>query len=61
VFDFEEVCARHIRRVLQATGGKVHGPGGAAERLNMNPSTLRNKMNSLGITYGRRAQHTADG
>jgi transcriptional regulator with GAF, ATPase, and Fis domain len=55
-FDFDETVASHIRRVLQMTGGKVHGPGGAADKLRMNPSTLRNKMKRLGIAYGRRSQ-----
>jgi DNA-binding protein Fis len=40
--------------VLVKTGGKVHGPNGAASLLGVNPSTLRNKMNKLGIQYGRK-------
>jgi DNA-binding NtrC family response regulator len=51
----DEVMSRHIRRVLDVTGGKVHGKGGAAVILGINPSTLRNRMNQLGIPYGRRA------
>jgi transcriptional regulator with GAF, ATPase, and Fis domain len=50
----DEVTSRHIRRVLEMTKGKVHGKGGAAEVLGINPSTLRNRMNQLGIPYGRR-------
>ena len=50
----DEAMSRHIRRVLDMTGGKVHGKGGAAEVLGINPSTLRNRMNLLGIPYGRR-------
>ena len=49
----DEVTSGHIRRVLEITGGKVHGKGGAAEVLGINPSTLRNRMNQLGIPYGR--------
>jgi len=49
----EEVLAQHIRKALQVTGGKVHGPEGAARLLGVNPSTLRNRMNKLGIRYGR--------
>jgi DNA-binding NtrC family response regulator len=49
-----EVASRHIRRVLEISGGKVHGKGGAAELLGINPSTLRNRMNQLGISYGRK-------
>ena len=51
-----EITSRHIRRVLEMTSGKVHGKGGAAELLGINPSTLRNRMNQLGIPYGRRRQ-----
>jgi transcriptional regulator with GAF, ATPase, and Fis domain len=50
-----EAMSQHIRRVLEITKGKVHGKGGAAEVLGINPSTLRNRMNQLGIPYGRRA------
>jgi transcriptional regulator with GAF, ATPase, and Fis domain len=52
----DEVMSQHIRRVLEMTKGKVHGKGGAAEVLGINPSTLRNRMNQLGIPYGRRRQ-----
>jgi transcriptional regulator with GAF, ATPase, and Fis domain len=49
----EETVSRHIRRVLRQTGGKVHGAGGAAELLGVNPSTLRSKMRKLEIVYQR--------
>ncbi len=52
----DAVTARHIRRVLEMTGGKIHGPGGAADLLGLNASTLRNRMNRLGITYGRKTR-----
>ncbi len=51
----DEVISRHIRRALELTNGKVHGKGGAAEVLGINPSTLRNRMNQLGIPYGRKS------
>jgi len=51
----DEVVSLHIQRVLEMTKGKVHGKGGAAELLGINPSTLRNRMNQLGVPYGRRA------
>ena len=50
----DDVIRQHIQRVLQKTQGKVHGPGGAAELLGINANTLRNRMNKLGITYGRK-------
>jgi len=49
----DNMIANHILHVLESTAGKVHGPGGAAELLGMNASTLRGKMNKLGIPYGR--------
>jgi hypothetical protein len=35
---------RHILHVLELADWKIHGPGGAAELLQMNPNTLRGKM-----------------
>ncbi len=49
----DKVVARHIRRVLERTGGKVHGPDGAAQVLGINASKLRNRMKKLGIPFGR--------
>jgi hydrogenase-4 transcriptional activator len=46
--------AHHIRTVLKMTKGKINGPGGAAEILEVHPNTLRNKMIKLGITYGKK-------
>jgi len=53
---FEEAMVHHIRRALDATGGRVGGEKGAARLLNMNPSTLRTKMRRLGILFGKKAQ-----
>jgi len=49
--DLDEVVARHIEKILKKTGGRIHGAGGAAELLGINASTLRNRMNKLGIQY----------
>ena len=51
----DDVIRQHIQRVLEKTGGKVHGPDGAAELLGVNANTLRNRMNKLGISYGRKS------
>ncbi len=51
----DQAMSRHIRQVLEMTEGKIHGKGGAAEVLGINPSTLRNRMNQLRIPYGRKA------
>ena len=44
-----EATRQHIGRVLQATRGRIYGPGGAAEILGVKPSTLQSKMKKLGI------------
>ena len=53
IYNLEEIISRHIRKVLKMTNGKVHGKDGAAALMRINPSTLRNRMNKLGIPYGR--------
>lgn len=45
----EENERNHILRVLHKTGWKVRGKGGAAELLNIHPSTLTFRINKLGI------------
>jgi transcriptional regulator with GAF, ATPase, and Fis domain len=51
----DRLISNHIRWILEMTQGKIHGKGGAAEVLGVNPSTLRNRMNQLGIPYGKRS------
>jgi transcriptional regulator with GAF, ATPase, and Fis domain len=54
------MTVQHIRQALEMTGGKINGPGGAAQILGIHPNTLRNRMNRLGIPYGRRSwQHSS--
>ena len=53
IFNLDEIISRHILGVLKVTNGRVHGKDGAAELMGINPSTLRNRMNKLGIPYGR--------
>ena len=50
----EEAMAAHLGAVLKYAKGKIHGPGGAAELLGMNPNTLRWRLDKLGISYRRR-------
>ena len=45
----EEVVTHHIIRTLKKTNGKVSGPGGAADLLGLNASTLRGKMRKHNI------------
>lgn len=39
----------HIIRALKLVGGKVAGPGGAAELIELHPNTLRYRIKKLGI------------
>ena len=47
--DLQTVERKHIRKVLEQTGWKIEGPGGAAEVLKMKPSTLRARLHKLNI------------
>ena len=44
-----ELEKRHILSILKQTNWRVRGEGGAAELLEINPSTLESKMKKLGI------------
>jgi formate hydrogenlyase transcriptional activator len=46
----EEVERQHILRVLKSSQGRIAGPGGAAEQLGMNRTTLNSRMRKLGIS-----------
>ncbi|MBC6948423.1 AAA family ATPase [candidate division KSB1 bacterium] len=45
----EDIEREHILKTLEATQWKIEGAEGAAARLGLNPSTLRSRMNKLGI------------
>jgi transcriptional regulator with GAF, ATPase, and Fis domain len=45
----------NLRRVLELTGGRVAGPRGAAKLLGLKPSTLRDRVKSLGLAASPRA------
>jgi transcriptional regulator with GAF, ATPase, and Fis domain len=44
-----EAERNHIQRVLEATGGRIRGAGGAAEILGMKPTTLESRIAKLGL------------
>jgi formate hydrogenlyase transcriptional activator len=50
----EEVERSHILAALKLTSGVIEGPKGAAKILNLNPNTLRNRMEKFGI---KRSDH----
>jgi transcriptional regulator with GAF, ATPase, and Fis domain len=45
----DEAISAHIIKTLRSTHGRVDGPHGAAQRLDLNVSTLRAKLRKLGI------------
>lgn len=49
VTSLEGIERAHIVGTLEACGGRIKGRGNAAERLGLNPSTLRSRMKKLGI------------
>jgi len=53
----ETVERNHIIRTLLNTGWRVDGPNGAARILGLNPSTLRTRMNKLGIVKSSTPVH----
>jgi formate hydrogenlyase transcriptional activator len=56
----QEVERRYILDVLTQCGGRVAGPGNAAERLGLNRSTLLSRMKKLGINRRAQALQGAD-
>ncbi len=53
----DSVVRNHIEFALKLTNGKINGPNGAATLLGVHPNTLRNRMQKMGVVYGR---HTKD-
>jgi transcriptional regulator with GAF, ATPase, and Fis domain len=49
----------NIQAALEACGGKVFGPGGAAELLHVRPTTLASRIKTLGIEVKRGRNVTA--
>ena len=48
-----EVMVAAIQDALSKCQGKINGPGGAAEALDINPSTLRQRMRKFGISANK--------
>jgi PAS domain S-box-containing protein len=46
---FEEVERNHILHILEMTGWRVRGEGGAAQILGLKPTTLESRMQKLGV------------
>ncbi len=48
--DLQTVERQHIISVLNSVNWRISGPKGAAKILGLNPSTLRFRMQKLGIS-----------
>jgi PAS domain S-box-containing protein len=49
-----DVEKEHIRSVLESAGWRIRGPGGAADRLGIKPTTLETRMAKLGLKRPKR-------
>lgn len=55
--DLDLYChVNNVTEVLKLAKEKVDSPGGAAEMLGINPSTLRSRLDKLGVSYRRRGR-----
>jgi transcriptional regulator with GAF, ATPase, and Fis domain len=45
----KDIEREHFRKVLQSTGWRIRGTGGAAERLGLRPTTLEARLTKLGL------------
>lgn len=52
-----EMMKNHIIDVLNLTNGRIEGKGGAAQVLDMKPSTLRARMKKLGLRVAKFPDH----
>jgi transcriptional regulator with GAF, ATPase, and Fis domain len=44
-----DVEKEHIRSVLESTGWRIRGTGGAADQLGLRPTTLETRLAKLGL------------
>lgn len=54
IITLDDLVRHHITKTLETSGGKINGENGAAALLDIHPNTLRNRMNKLGIPFGRK-------
>lgn len=55
----EQMVSQHVRQALEQCGNQIHGEGGAAQLLGINPNTLRSKMAKFGIPFKSASKETA--
>jgi transcriptional regulator with GAF, ATPase, and Fis domain len=49
-----DVEREHLRSVLESSGWRIRGAGGAAERLGLRPTTLETRLAKLGLARPKR-------
>lgn len=54
VAPYDVMMRDYLSRALARCQGKIRGPGGAAELVGLNYSTLRMKLKKYGVTHGRK-------
>ena len=54
IVTLDEMTRMHIKKALGKTKGKISGKNGAASILDINPNTLRKRMDKLEIQYKKR-------
>ena len=54
ILNMDEAMKHHVETVLHVTKGKIQGDDGAAALLGVPPSTLRNRMHKLGVSFVRK-------
>jgi transcriptional regulator with GAF, ATPase, and Fis domain len=50
---------QNVRTALEAAGGRIYGPGGAAELLGVKPTTLISRLRALGLRDARTRRRAA--
>jgi len=49
ILSFEEMNRRYLKRILEITSGKIYGDDGAANLVDLKPTTLQSKLKKLGL------------
>jgi transcriptional regulator with GAF, ATPase, and Fis domain len=55
-----DVEREHVRNVLEMSGWRIRGAGGAADRLGLPPTTLETRMAKLGLRRANRGGGTSE-
>ena len=50
VLPFEQAMRVLLEQALAASGGRIYGPGGAAARLGLKPTTMQGKLKRYGVS-----------